>query len=431
MVWSFHQIDFGMPFNAGERGLGCSRMVLNRPMNRCPSLRSISTNIGRQPLSPRSALFRFSNLTSFSVIIRHGLPPVGDTPVAPEELPDEFWEMVLKRCPCLEELAICTFSPTARVFNFDRIIEGSWPKLHSLTMGSFGYTSDFSLGPSALVASEALSVFLRGHESLKYLRFLWSFRQFMSPDTIPFPIPPNSLPAITSFTGIFQQLATSSSLQTIETLDLTCEPIYQSRAAALCSILSRLPNLTSLEIWIHLFDTSRDHTAFFHSILSACPNLTDLHFMSTSQFTQKPLKQLLSGFYLLPKLLRFSLTKGHRYLDEGMLDTALRIIRVVPKLKQINIRWAREQSPNHLKQEGSYDVVCDDTTGSPIGLAAVEKGISLVAGPFRRRYQRSLTPLMGAEWQKTVTRATNDVRKRVSSVLSRDRRTSLMTIDLN
>jgi len=69
-----------------------------------------------------------------------------------------------------------------------------------------------------------------------------------------------------------------------------------------------------------------------------------------------------------------------------MLDTALQVLRYSPGLKQINIRWAREKSPKHLKQEGSYDIDHDDE-GRPVVVMVMEKGIPLVGRPFYRRYR--------------------------------------------
>ena len=45
--------------------------------NSCPQLKGIFTNVGTRPLDPQSALFSFSNLTSFSLIVRHGLAGSG------------------------------------------------------------------------------------------------------------------------------------------------------------------------------------------------------------------------------------------------------------------------------------------------------------------------------------------------------------------
>ncbi|PPQ93590.1 hypothetical protein CVT25_005470 [Psilocybe cyanescens] len=364
----------------------------------CPELRSVFSNVGIRPLDPSCTLFDFSNLTSFSLIVRHGLGGSDLFPVQ-EALPLRLWDMLLTRCPDLQELAICSFSSSARVFDFDRITEGHWPKLHTLTLGSFGYQSDFSLGPPALTST--LSAFLDLHTDLKYIRFLWNFKRWMSPDEIPMRLASSSLPALDTFIGVYQQLAELPNPQAIETLDLTCEPVYESRLAAVCPILRTLTNLTSLDIWTHVLNPSQDHALFFFSILTSCPKLTDFHFMCTTSFTVKPLKQLITQLYLLPSLKRFSLTKGHKYIDENMLSTALRILKYNPALKQINIRWARERCPNHLKQEGCYDVVVDKQ-GIPEALAVVERGIPLIGVPFLRRFRHRLDTGGGSDFKRKM-----------------------------
>ncbi|KAF8886606.1 hypothetical protein CPB84DRAFT_1816707 [Gymnopilus junonius] len=317
---------------------------------------NVFTNVGTQPLDPLSSLFDFNDLSSFSLIVRHGL---GGTELFPdlEDLPPRFWDMLLERCPDLQELAICSFSSSARVFDFDKVISGHWPKT--------------------------------AHPHPRYIRFLWNFKRWMSPDAITMGLAPYALPALDTFIGVYQQLADLPHPLAVETLDLTCEPVYESRLTTVCPILLRLENLTSLDIWIHVFDTSRDQSYFFYSILVSCPKLTDFHFMCTTSFTVKPLKQLISQLYLLPHLKRFSLTKGHKYIDESMLSTALRILKYNPGLKQINIRWARERCPNHLKQEGAYDVV-PDKQGRPEALMVVERGIPLVGNPFLRKFRYGL-----------------------------------------
>ena len=72
-----------------------------------------------------------------------------------------------------------------------------------------------------------------------------------------------------------------------------------------------------------------------------------------------------------------------------MLSTALRIFKYNPSLKQVNVRWAREQCPNHLKQEGLYDVVYDKN-GRAEALSVIERGIPLVGSPFYRKYKHKL-----------------------------------------
>ncbi|KAG6830783.1 hypothetical protein H0H87_007127 [Tephrocybe sp. NHM501043] len=119
-------------------------------------------------------------------------------------------------------------------------------------------------------------------------------------------------------------------------------------------------------------------------------------------FPVKSLRQLLSQMDWLPDLKHFSLTKGHRYKDESMLDSALLILRFKPTLEQINIRWARETAPNHLKQEGTYDII--SKLGQPLYIMVHEQGIPLLGRPFDREYKHivSLSGLMGSVKQLPV-----------------------------
>lgn len=98
---------------------------------------------------------------------------------------------------------------------------------------------------------------------------------------------------------------------------------------------------------------------------------------------------------LLPHLTTFSLTKGHKYRDEDMIYSALRILRYNPRLKQIMIRWVRQACPNHCKQIGTYDVTFDDH-GKPVGLVVREKGVWIIGKDFFRRYRYHLS----AGWDK-------------------------------
>jgi hypothetical protein len=220
--------------------------------------------------------------------------------------------MILNNCPDLQELAICSFSSSSRVFNFERITQGRWPKLHTLTLGSFGYQNDFTLGPPGLIESDddgdngpgnaghndgdvTLGQFLDLHSELKYIRFLWNFKRWMSPTMIPLPLSSSpsaatSLPNLDTFIGIHQQLSHIPHPEKIETLDLTCEPIYESRLPSVAPILEKLTGLTSLDIWMHVVESRNregidNRMAFFKTILEACPGLVDFHFMCTTSFT--------------------------------------------------------------------------------------------------------------------------------------------------
>ena len=108
---------------------------------------------------------------------------------------------------------------------------------------------------------------------------------------------------------------------------------------------------------------------------------------------QKSLNELVMHLKRMPKLKRFSLTKGHRYRgDESMVATAERVVRACRQIKTVSVRWARERCPNHLKQEGLYEV--EDWGGGEgkVGVTLVvhERGIPIIGRPFERRYRRKI-----------------------------------------
>ncbi|KAF9077745.1 hypothetical protein BDP27DRAFT_1311609 [Rhodocollybia butyracea] len=379
--------------------------------DKCPLLKTVYTNIGYQPLDPSSSLYDFTDLTSFSLTVRHSLDETDLFPTS-EALPDRLWNMLLTKCPDMQDLTLSSFSSSTRLLNVDRLCtsDAYWPKLNSLTLGSFGYTDDFELNSPSDDA--AFGAFLSKHNELKYLRLSWNFKRWMSPETIPLIIEPTALPHLTTFVGVHQQLALlpTPALSSIEILDLTCEPLFAVRLGGdggVCATLRMLTALTSLDLWLHIPEF-KDHRAFFKNLMEACPRLTELHFMCTTSFGAKPLLCLAEHLPLLPLLRTFSLTKGHKYIgdDSSMLRTALRIIRAPnrnfdknssanPDLRQVNIRWARERCPNHLKQEGTYDIIrrWDGGQSSVVaGVEVYEKGITALGNVFTRRYRYDKFP---------------------------------------
>lgn len=188
----------------------------------------------------------------------------------------------------MQDLTLSSFSSSTRLLNVDRLCtaEANWPKLHSLTLGSFGYNDDFELNSPSDDA--AFGAFLSKHTELKYLRLSWNFKRWMSPETIPLSLEPTALPQLSTFVGVHQQLAVlpQPALSSIEILDLTCEPLFAGRldgVGGVCSTLARLSALTSLDLWLHIPEF-KDHSTFFKGLMEACPKLTELHFMCTTSF---------------------------------------------------------------------------------------------------------------------------------------------------
>ncbi|KAJ7155242.1 hypothetical protein C8R46DRAFT_1117292 [Mycena filopes] len=375
----------------------------------CPELKELFSNVGFRALDPDSQLFKFDDLAIFSLSVRHGL---GDTEIfpTPEELPPPLWDMLLERCPNLTELTLCSFSASHRLFTVDRVTEGRWPALTSLTLGAFGYNSDFTLAAPPAIT---FATFLAAHQTLTYLRLAWNFKRWMSPNTndafaIEFP------PLLDAFSGIAQQLHTATP-PLLTSLDLMCEPLYSERTEGLRAALQAMPLLTSLELWVHVPDPRAGNEALFRDLLGAAPGLEDLHFMCTTAFGKRPLTELARALRLLPNLHTFALTKGHRYADESMRRSAQRVFNTLndpttsTRLTQVSIRWARAACRNHLKQEGTYERIMQLPPAKPSSEAPVpvpkgkkgesegeegqvmveawERGLRALGGAFDRRYR--------------------------------------------
>ncbi|KAF9033956.1 hypothetical protein BDZ89DRAFT_1062723 [Hymenopellis radicata] len=298
----------------------------------CPELRTLSTNVGYNPIDSSSSLFTFHNLKAFSLTVRH--------------TPQSLWDMLIQHSPNLEELNLCSFSPATRLFDLSPLFTAQWPHLKCIVLGCFGFQHDFTLSFDV----DSMNTWIAQHPALSYLRFVWSFKRWISPDEVP------ALPCtqIDSYAGIFQQIPLSAP-STLTTLDLMTEPIYDSRV-----------RLEILDIWMQVTDGS-----FFH-------------FMCT---TAGEWAKRMQGLLVLhvPRLKVLSLTEGHRYRwrKKTMARFAAGIVRMNERLDQVNMRWVRERCKGHLKQEGRYDVV----RGSDGGVKSVmvsERGFTLVGNTFTR-----------------------------------------------
>lgn len=199
-----------------------------------------------------------------------------------EDLPERLWDMLLNRCPNLEDLIISCPSASPRLFNFQRITAARWPKLRSLTLGCIGYQIDFAISPTI---DCTFAPFLDAHPTVETIGFQWNYSRWWSPEALPMDLPQAAVPRLKNFSGLYQQLGEFPNPAGIETLDLTFEPIPEIRVGLACDVLKNLTSLTMLDIWLYIPSNPGDLDYVFSTLLEACPKLSDLHLMCTSPFT--------------------------------------------------------------------------------------------------------------------------------------------------
>jgi hypothetical protein len=232
-------------------------------------------------------MYTRTNLTRISLIVGEISGTNENFHIPRDELPTDFWTLILTHCPALEQLAISSRSPYILAHNFTPVIRGRWPRLKSLTLGPFGAYSAGNLGPS-LHHDEAFVSFLSDHHALEELNLLWALRTpleegppfaaFGPPPFVPFPRPLDVgiLPNLESFTGIWQQLKALPGLARLQKLHLTCQPLIESQFGNVAQIMTQLPNLHRLEIGVDsMSPKSPDAMLLFKAIASSCPKLNE------------------------------------------------------------------------------------------------------------------------------------------------------------
>ncbi|KAJ7142630.1 hypothetical protein C8R44DRAFT_865949 [Mycena epipterygia] len=246
----------------------------------CPELTEIFSNVGSRPLGSDSELFKFSGLISFLLSVRHGLP--NDRTGLPAPEPSGHVEYASHALPRPHHAHAHLGEGTGR-----------WRLLTALTLGAFGYMRDFSL---VVLPAANWHAFLAARSKIKPLRLARNFGRWISPEE-------NTIARVLS--GVF---------------DLTCEPLYASRAPTLCAALRLLPALARLDIWVQMPapDALARHGDWdWEDISGAYPAVEELGFMCTTRFGKRPLT--------VSRLMTFVMTKGDAYVDEGMRTSGRRV----------------------------------------------------------------------------------------------------------
>uniref|UniRef100_A0A0W0EX11 F-box domain-containing protein n=1 Tax=Moniliophthora roreri TaxID=221103 RepID=A0A0W0EX11_MONRR len=380
----------------------------------CPRLKHISTSIGSILPALNSHLFDFNDLRGFAFLLKPGFfenhpemffegaystlsTKVTRLNFIEEERPvsRRFWEMLIERCPNLEELAIdgiSTFPTEAH-----HILEGRWPKLRKLILGDVvvdrpGMATGTSRSPfidfleaHPLLEDLSLSRANVGHTELSSL----------NPDTF----------KLRSFSGTLEQLqAMPHAHHYLESV--TFRESMQTRevtSLVVAGLLQRLTSLTKLKISFTLH-SMYDSGNLLKSLIASCPNLRHLELVCGHRPSFQIVRQLFddhqSDTFLTPFPTKDTFSKTIRGFtklrvlhlsivrypgDENLAAGAARIAMANPRLENFTLTFLPMKYPISLpfsmslflftlrtKASGSFTLTCDNH-GLPLTLRAFER----------------------------------------------------------
>lgn len=180
---------------------------------------------------------------------------------------NKIWDMLMHRCPNLEELAIdgvSSFPSDAHC-----LVQGRWPKLQRLSLG------DIIIDWSSHAAADQKRPFIAFLEAHPALRSLGLSRRNIDPLHLS-SLDPDAL-HLTSFVGTLQQLQAlphmHSSLKSVSFRDAM--QTREITAPTVASVLQGLPSLTKLKISFMLH-SMYDSGNLLRSLIASCPNLRHL-----------------------------------------------------------------------------------------------------------------------------------------------------------
>ncbi|KAJ7438282.1 hypothetical protein B0H11DRAFT_1752929 [Mycena galericulata] len=350
----------------------------------CPELKKVYSTAGSRYLDPECELFKFNNLTGFSLCVL-SCEEGSNLYLAHIGMPLQLWDMLLDRCPNLEELTLRLFYSSHSLREMDRLTSGVFPRLRALHLEIWFYNRDPVFSQPSV---ERLGPFLSAHPSITELSILpyTSDREGKYPDALPLFLTRGALPWLASFVGVYQHLAELPDPAWIEVLDLTGDPIERVSIEVVGRVLKGLVSLRSLDIRL----AEAEDGLLLRMVISACPGLTTLRVMFPVNFGMKTLREISLELQNLPHLRSFTLYKIHRLIDDTMLRCALAVLADNPHLREIQLAWFA--CPRfERRQNGSY-LILSDTLGRRY-LDVWERGArsnSVGGGVFDRRFRYAL-----------------------------------------
>lgn len=200
----------------------------------------------------------------------------------------KLWDMLIHRCPNLEELTIEGNSTIPA--DIHALVQGHWPKLRKLTLGDI--CIDWIARPLTPGEKRPFIAFLEAHPDLKVINLSRHNIQpihFSSLD-------PACLSSVMSFSGTHQQLQALPHLHPSLKQVSFREPVETREVSAptIASLLRELTSLTDLRITFALH-SMYDSGNLLRSLIQSCPNLRRLELTCA----HKPSFQLV-GFVFPP-----------------------------------------------------------------------------------------------------------------------------------
>ncbi|KAL1695456.1 hypothetical protein GGG16DRAFT_109124 [Schizophyllum commune] len=371
----------------------------------CEGLKYVGTTIGSYSPTSRSNLFDFTDLTGFSLQLEPSfyndnlhlsLDHFFDMDYG---LTRPLWEMLMNKCPNLEELRIEGRS----LFPVDvnRLTDGRWPKLRTLVLGDV--SADWAPRGALMTNKRPFAEFLEAHPSLEHLELS---QHSVSISTLR-QVSPTAM-KVTSFCGTLDQLQALPHLYGNLTSLSFREPLQTREVTAfsIAGLLQHMPNLRDLRV-AFILNSSYDSQNILRSLTNACPKLQNLELRCTQKqaFSMSEFSKCIRCFTRL-RTLRLAVVKTP---GDDLARSAAQIARVNPRLEHFTLTFLPPVKRGFLSvfpalsvdipasATGRFTLVTD-THGLPLSLAAHEQ--QCVAWPMglgvsssSRKYVSDLRPV--------------------------------------
>ncbi|KAI0316506.1 hypothetical protein OF83DRAFT_1060236 [Amylostereum chailletii] len=305
----------------------------------CPSLKYVAVSLGSILTSPNSHLFDFVGLHGFSMTFKSGFYWQYDGRDLEEAIPGyhRLWDMLIKRCPNLQELVVDGYSPREPV-DAHRMIRGRWPSLRKLILGDVVMDWHTSINQAA---KRSFIAFLNDHRELQVLH-LQGHQPSVGAPSILQDVRSDALEKVTEFGGSLEQLQSFQHKDHIKTLFVPDAILLrESTPLSVSGTLCALSNLSSLVISFTLLH-GYDNGGIVRSIASACPYLQHFDFTCAC----RPSFTFVRSVSL--KRCHPQLTTVHR-----LQETFCRAVRPLSKLRTLNVRIVRSRSEENLAACGT------------------------------------------------------------------------------